>query len=534
MLVLIFTMGMPQNAFAQNKWKKLKYLGHQYEGWVNKKKIPEGEGSINFGSKKSPRFVEGTFDGNKITNAIVDYPYDIVYYGDVDYDESNTFTLHAGGVVSLKVYVEDGEARQLYTTIQDTLKEDILSSFLLDKYPFVTVDAEIEPIGGDIWVLEPPKKFRQTLTVPRVSVVLHPQPQVNNFLEGFYVSRQKVSSDKYEIRPYGVEKQAIMVKGFKDNKGREWNYERSGDFEKAEVGSNLYPTAYTYMVTYPDSSFFSCKYKKDAEPPYVFQYRIVYSDGNYIDGYRKYGYEVQNVIEVAPGIFMDGGSYSSHYDFIDQFIKRKDEQKPFLFGSLSSKDDLHKVLLSNPNIISEDIDSLINKYVINNSHLKISHGYERFEVVGSDGKTVGIFKDGHYVSNAELEKQKEIEREKALAEQEKMDAEKKAENERLFASIKRRFGFDPTVKKWIDIIKVGRSASLIDDYVNYYNDNIADGFIRGYVGYSLEIDGGNERCYKIWGANSRYWTGIQYRYNGLRTWGYMWVRGDKITVVSWD
>ena len=95
-------MTLPQQAMA--KEKKVKYLGHYYNGEVNKKKIPEGHGVMNIGGL----LIEGIFDDHSATDAEVniwDF-HNCQFKGNITYDSSNNITLKAGGVFTTEYYEE--------------------------------------------------------------------------------------------------------------------------------------------------------------------------------------------------------------------------------------------------------------------------------------------------------------------------------------------------------------------------------------------------------------------------------------------
>ena len=70
LISLALCIGLPQSSFAQDaiKIKKVNYLGHKYNGQVNKKKVPTGRGVLTIGDLT----IKGTFNGNVVTDAIVD------------------------------------------------------------------------------------------------------------------------------------------------------------------------------------------------------------------------------------------------------------------------------------------------------------------------------------------------------------------------------------------------------------------------------------------------------------------------------
>ncbi len=92
--VLFSTMlTVPQDTAA----KKIEYLGHTYNGKVNKQKIPEGLGELTVKGLT----IEGTFADRTVTDAIVKIkdgtPLNNTFNGTITYDESDKIRLKAGG-----------------------------------------------------------------------------------------------------------------------------------------------------------------------------------------------------------------------------------------------------------------------------------------------------------------------------------------------------------------------------------------------------------------------------------------------------
>ena len=98
-LSLIMLFGDWQNASA----KKLVYLGHEYNGKVNDKNIPEGKGKIDNGGL----IIEGIFDGKTINDAKFQTEW-LSYNGTITYDREMKVILKQGGKLN-KFYYKENE-----------------------------------------------------------------------------------------------------------------------------------------------------------------------------------------------------------------------------------------------------------------------------------------------------------------------------------------------------------------------------------------------------------------------------------------
>ena len=92
---VLMALVCPQSTFAKD------YLGHPYEGKM-KKKVPMGEGVITIGNYT----IEGTFNGNTISNATLDLKFLGYYKGTITFDESNDIMLQKDGCLTLIVYYD--------------------------------------------------------------------------------------------------------------------------------------------------------------------------------------------------------------------------------------------------------------------------------------------------------------------------------------------------------------------------------------------------------------------------------------------
>ena len=149
---------MPENVLA--KGKKVKYLGHNYEGMVDKSKVPSGEGAINV----SGLIIEGIFNATTITDAEVHRttylgPSTTTFKGTITFDESDKITLKAGGTISTKYHFRDdfNNISESTNEVTETLQEDkVVNSDNFEprsiKIPH-TITPEIDN------VLDPPSEF---------------------------------------------------------------------------------------------------------------------------------------------------------------------------------------------------------------------------------------------------------------------------------------------------------------------------------------------------------------------------------------
>ena len=135
--VIFAAMAMPQNAVA--KEKKVKYLGHQYQGEVEGK-VPSGKGVINVGGL----IIEGVFNSNSVTDAVV-YKSEYVgrpnrkFIGLVSFDESNDVTLKSNGTIISVVYAEINKFDQInlsrnaeinkFEEIKETIESDCIVNY---------------------------------------------------------------------------------------------------------------------------------------------------------------------------------------------------------------------------------------------------------------------------------------------------------------------------------------------------------------------------------------------------------------------
>lgn len=129
--LLVVVMVMPHEAVA----KKVTYLGHYYNGKLNKNKVPEGKGEMNVGGL----VIAGVFDDRVVTDAVVrimdeiEGPHNCRFCGTVNYDESENITLNAGGLFFTRYYnnrwgsetvISNSDLMDDKNELIDTLKEN--------------------------------------------------------------------------------------------------------------------------------------------------------------------------------------------------------------------------------------------------------------------------------------------------------------------------------------------------------------------------------------------------------------------------
>jgi hypothetical protein len=149
----------------------------------------------------------------------------------------------------------------------------------------------------------------------------------------------------------------------------------------------------------------------------------------------------------------------------------------------------------------------IAKAITDNILVKYKNTEDKIRVFNNNGKLLGNYTEGKYIS---------IEEENAAynAKVAKEEAAKAKANEEELAPYIRRFGFNPTGKSIKQLVTVGRSYSLVRDYVNNY-------YVQGRnFAFSLGEDTG---------ISKGYWVLL----NRKRV-GFIYVQRDRIISVKWQ
>lgn len=494
-MTLIMALGMSQSVMA----KKIEYLGHYYNGKVNKQKIPEGEGGIAIGNVA----VFGTFNANNITNAKIEEDW-IKISGAISFDESDRITVKAGSNISSTVYLS---STIKYIRNEDDLKKNLgvvshVFQKTLEKDSIVdlaSTHADFN-VSSKVYELVP----NSPTIISQVHAELVPIEISYDILD--FSGRRTGQTAKRQTKIYKIEKSIneaeYRLDNYKDEFGRIWNVSGPTRYKKC-VGKVTYPNgSYIQMnedaledweVKYPQG--FSIITKRSANGC---DYCIIFPDG----------------VELA----IPGGN---GYEFKVLIDKKKLEKGtisririPVSMISNLSNDEISK-------IIKEKLSAVIPDYDFNTNDLFPDapftfYGIEDkdkaldvYEIGGSDqsSENGGYFYDGHYVSRKSLYA--------------KRNAANKADLNKSIARFKNKYGFDPSVNNIKYIVKVGRNLLGILDARNEWVDEYADNR-NNKVTVKLVRDQGASKCYEFYWFNTAYFC------------GHFWVRNNVITSITWE
>ena len=476
---LFIALGMSQSVMA----KKIEYLGHYYNGKVNKQKIPEGEGGIAIGNVA----VFGTFNANNITNAKIEEDW-IKISGAISFDESDRITVKAGSNISSTVYLS---STIKYITDEDNLKKKsmlVVSHVFqktLEKDSIVDLasthaDFNVYTKMGD-FVPNPPTVISQ------VHAELVPIEISYDILD--ISGRRTGQTAKRQTKIYKIEKkiEEYRLDNYKDEFGRIWN------------------------VSGPQKNGVGCIGK------------VVYPNGDYVetDGWgdikdlevKKNGF----VIKKDLIIFSDSVKIHFYDSRKSNYIFRYNISDSMIANATLGRIDIPQSKISKRS--NKDITTLINekisqvfadyKFAIDcyDSNMKRFSGMYVYD--GND--KVGKFDidEGKYVSYKEQGAEK---------------AARDAARNKSIADFKKKYGFDPSVDNVRYVVKVGRNLiGVVDDrneWITKYHKELDRYYNTGIISISLEIDHGSRKCLKFY-------------YNGKYC-GYIWVNNKTITSVTWD
>lgn len=457
--VVFAVMAMPQNAVA--KEKKVTYLGHEYQGEVDENNNPCGKGVMNVGGL----IIEGFFDPNSAKEALV-YKHDYInnpktkYQGTVLFDESDGITLAAGGTYLFFIYYKVNSDNIINTSKDDGFwlnvkltrdcSEINYDSFELDEMP---VKDKFKPVFN----FRDPDDLKE-LNPSELPFLLHLK------MKSYYEKDKKQNDKLVPVKAFVYSdnyKKPDSVVNSKDDQGRIWNWK----------GSN------SWSVIYPDSSFIV--YNRD-ENTVKDLWKIGFPDG------RVYECKKGHDISVGNGFRLEGSLWNG------KFVKFKNSNSSlipdYLFQSSNELD-----LYSDNYDLEKLSDIEVNKLIKENVFL--AYNPKEIFIRNKDGKKIGLFKDGSYLSYAQKE------------------ANDKAEAKRQGAYWTKKLGFNPLGKPLKSIIKSGSSFAAIKEFYSQ----------EGSIRFDLSIDHGSSKCYDI----------IDRLAYPQRNLGYIWVSGNKITTVAW-
>ncbi len=482
--VLFLTFGMTQSVMA----KKIVYMGHEYNGKVNKQKIPEGEGKIQIGELS----IEGIFKGNVITDASFSTTW-LSYKGNVTFDESSNFTLKEGGIITFNVYTsydfsddffgKDPKRIKIFRDSrvehrEKTLLEDSTTSFEdLKRYPW-PMTFPVEPLPMQLSSLNPPTEktidvlpYMHYFGMNSVDTGLNISDSIL-----FYPSEYDVYTRNRDILVAMTGDQIFAtLDNYKDSDGGIWKKSLDG-----------------YKVTFPDGSF--CSYET---------------------GYRrKYPRTIPVSLKGRSIILIDNQPFSLSIEkggTADDIEERdKIVLKPTgntMEFQLMNPDGWGIYDYSDKTI--DGIDKIIKEKVI--PYLSVPDNTELFINCWSHSRPgeyyeIVTYKNGVFKGREELAE----ERRKINQEQRKIDLANQKEHDKLVAYWTKRLGFNPEGRTTKQIIKVGAPFKALCDFYEG----------RTFVHFDLFKQDGNYKYYRI--------------LNGSVNWGWVGVVGDKVRSVSWS
>lgn len=494
LLFLIFLSGGYQNASA----KKIVYLGHEYNGKVNKQNIPEGKGKIDIGGL----IIEGFFEGNTINDATFSTEW-LSYNGTVTYDRDMKIVLKQGGKF-IKYYYNQNDIRTapaeattyrqpiIYkSSLQGVKKRSVTENLDTDKEVDkdllyketlkLPVSFEMEDVPNE---LNPPH-VDTTRDYPLIKYRIWDN-HLNNDEMFAYVVPTKVSK-------WGID--------YKDEQNRLWYYSRE------EVKGEKSPKV-TYKVTYPDGSFYSNSMltllnQRHAGAEGLDRWMLYYPDGKSLTS--------RGVLTIPEGVLHL--NYSSvNRASADDFLKWKNSNTiPNIKVYSRGLEFIYK---------NNDISAMSNDAVISLVREKLMpyiNASDNTSIIlkNKDGQVIGVYyyENDKYVS--EIDRKKEADAKEAAEEKARQAEAAKAEKARQakLAPYIKRFGFNPSGKSIKQLVAVGRSFSLVNDYLNDY-----------YVGgqnfwFSFAEDTGISKGYRVIMNNKRV--------------GYIYVQNNRIISVTW-
>ncbi len=397
--MFVAVMALPQEASA----KKIEYLGHAYNGKVNKQNIPEGYGCLRIFDVQ----IIGTFADRTVTDAFVridpntENSHDCVFEGIVTYDESNNITLKAGGELRIKCADREIPAEKEYVdytsyfeTIKIKLPQDFLASpefFMLPSYkePILNVSEEI---------VNKMNTFKYDSSI-------------------FNVPSGMWACNTYDFR---LEKYDIWKKSKQRAERTEWYLIRKNkEEEKKEKRTSVF---HDNIGRTWECSFFSKEEYNTKKMIYSFNnFTLHYPNGNKFSmnsvGSVKWTKKLSNGKDVI--VSMDCyNCYQTERDCNPPMATLSDFSIPLSKKNLFDLWKRDNFVLSNSDLKAIDIDGVYHETPSKTVEKKIkdelypylaNNGAEiEFEVFAS-GNNYGVFKNGRIVSNVYEKEKKQAE-----------------------------------------------------------------------------------------------------------------------------
>ena len=575
-LTVLFLSGAENVSDAQNPVKKVKYLTHPYEGEVGEKKVPEGKGTMQFDGFE----VRGTFQGSEVSDAIVaSKSYRVFLAGDICYNKSQEVVLKSGGRLYTVVYkFEDNRYNQIST------KQILSGDYRRNEYDLVGIPVLVRKLEKDESFIADSFNLREVQLYNKYETKLPKELDAPSSVQKCYTLKDKITiqysneeatddgktrisksnwdqwrdGSYYQSTNYSYKKSVFFITSSFLSENKEF-LRIEDDENRVWSWKNLIEWA----VYYPDGD-----YLKNDEARYSFKYTLLdnYTIEQDLKGPRDMTIFFKNIVEKdhksVEAILEKRGTLS--YAEAVSLFAGKSHNPGTLPSEWNNSIDGYETIIRLRNcegFTNEQIHDLIENELFKplGNALNRSNYYTTFTVYMNDDKEhIGQYDSQKKEYLSEEERQERLERERQ-EQQERLEKEKQERlieiqkhNEPILSkleSFKKRFGFDPSKSSMRDLVKVGRSFKLLNEYFEfryklyyaynkpaswkykYPNESFSDYTVydedrqkKDVVGdgyyFTLSIDNGASKCYDFGDT-----------FNGKR--GYIWVNGDKISSVTW-
>ena len=487
-IVLVAVMALPQEASA----KKIEYLGHSYNGKVNKQKIPEGLGKLTVKNL----IIEGTFADRTVTDAIVKVddgtPLHNTFKGTVTYDESDKIRLKAGGTFTrwyigkncdetyFSVY-QNGTPVQSYDkrkNIQEST-ETLTRDLVVDVDGFMDLGMRIPQ--GDL-----SKEIANLLRIMKYDTQKFDIPEGLPYYLSAQLKEVRLRSGGYEYKKKIAQlTNSSNMTTITDKRGRTWTYSISSSIDswnRTEIMQK------EFKVTFLNGDYLWCRQPQSNENDIDYQ----------IGGWKKH-YKNGAVVTVE----YDESRYNANVSLSNiSFFKHKSniaklwESEDFIlasdaFGGIS----INNIQLNTP---GKEVNSLITKELL--PFVEGKGAKSSFEVYASQNK-YGLFKNGRLYTNAEEKKMKEREQARERQQEEQQRLQKQQQEQQELQPYYQKYG-----KRYVDAfirgdVLVGMPEGLILKWRNM-KKTYDGGTTRKYVLYDNNM-WHPKHIYTVWVTNGK-------------------------------
>ena len=420
--------------------KKIEYLGHYYNGKVNKQKIPEGEGGILIADVA----VFGTFNANNITNVKIETDW-IKISGAISFDESDRIMVKAGSNISSTVYLS---STMKYISTEESLKKSLgVVSHVFQKTLEKDSIVDLASTHADFYVsakiaeLAPnPPTIMSHIHAELVPIEISHNVKVPTIGGGYSLQTAKRQTKIYKVEKR-IEEIEYRLDNYKDKYGRIWNV--SGPKTKWLRCAG--------KVTYPNGS-----YIKTDEEGIVKEWEINYPNGFVLKYNQGTGQRV---------IYSDGTiiNFTTNYDKnFNYYISSTEINSEELYEIIFPKSQISK--LSSKEIvklINEKVSQAFGHYKFHNNFDNGKNYYGLYVYDGDRNNHIGNYysDDGVYISN------KEQAAKKAEAEKKAQQAED-AKEQAAFNQLSKKYGKKYAAAFMNGDVIVGMPEGLIKKYIH--------------------------------------------------------------------